>query len=144
MNKREIEEQIPITIDLINDFINNERFYKKDDKSFGLIPKEYNGYISNFGASIIQSGLVSTIAFFEANDSKSKEDKTVLTKLILQIVRKCNKLQVKDGESLLSYVLDNKNISEEIEEEIINATIAVKLAIRVFKSTENAESQVNY
>ncbi|MBU5593309.1 type III-B CRISPR module-associated protein Cmr5 [Clostridium sp. MSJ-4] len=143
MNKREIEEQIPIAIDSINEFINNELFYKKDDKSFGLIPKEYNGYISNFGASIIQSGLISTVAFFESEKSNSNSDKRVLTKLILQVIQEYKKLQVKDVESLLGYVLDNKNIAEEIEEEIINATIAIKLAIRVFKFTENSESQVS-
>ncbi|MBU3219625.1 type III-B CRISPR module-associated protein Cmr5 [Clostridium algidicarnis] len=140
MNKREIEEQIPIAIDLINEYINVEKF---DDKNPGLIPKEYNGYISSFGASIIQSGLVSTISFFEANSSKSKEDKKVLTSLILQVIKIHKCLELGDNESLLSYVLNNKNTFEEVEEEVINATIAIKLSIRVFKFTESNESQVN-
>ncbi|MCS4466830.1 type III-B CRISPR module-associated protein Cmr5, partial [Clostridium botulinum] len=34
----------------------------------------------------MQSGLLSTVAFFEANDSKSKSDKQVLMDLILKVV----------------------------------------------------------
>ncbi|MCS4455232.1 hypothetical protein JTT00_11360 [Clostridium botulinum] len=50
--------------------------------------------MSNFGASIIQSGLLSTVAFFEANDSKSKSDKQVLMDLILKVVDIYNEKQL--------------------------------------------------
>ena len=137
MNKREIEKQIPIAIDLINEFIKGEKFSKKEDKKFGQIPKEYKGYISNFGASIIQSGLLSAVAFFEADDSKSKSDRKVLTKLILKVIYRNKKLEWKEDKTLLNYILENNN--KETKEEVINAAIAVKLAIRVFKFTENSE-----
>lgn len=68
MNKREIEKQIPIAIDLIDEFMKKRNFKKddkEDDKKLKGIAKEYKGYISNFGASIIQSGLLSTVAFLK-------------------------------------------------------------------------------
>lgn len=140
MNKKDIENQIPIAIDLIDEFMKNNKFLKKDDKEddkkFKEIPKEYKGYISNFGASIIQSGLVSTVAFFEADDSNSKSNKKVLTELILKVIYANKKIEWKE-ETLLKYVL---NENKDVEEEVINATIAVKLGMRVFKFTENSES----
>ncbi|AVQ46527.1 hypothetical protein N496_10540 [Clostridium botulinum A2B3 87] len=144
MNKREIEKQIPIAIDLIDEFMKKKKFLKKDDKEDDKklkgIPKEYKGYISNFGASIIQSGLLSTVAFFEANDSKSKSDKQVLMELILKVVDIYNEKQLewKNNSPFLHYILENNN--KQTEEEVINAAIAVKLAMRVFKFTENSES----
>ncbi|WP_061316373.1 type III-B CRISPR module-associated protein Cmr5 [Clostridium botulinum] len=144
MNKREIEKQIPIAIDLIDEFMKIKKFLKKDDeddeKKLKEIPKEYKGYISNFGASIIQSGLLSTVAFFEANDAKSKSDKQVLMELILRVIDTYNgkKLEWKKKSPFLHYILENNN--KQTEEVVINAAIAVKLAMRVFKFTENSES----
>lgn len=141
MNKREIEEQIPIAVNLINQYIKDEKFYKKtDDKKFGQIPKEYKGYISNFGASLVQSGLVSTVAFFEADDSKSNRDRRILTKLILDVIYKNKNLKIEEDKNLLGYVLVDNSEKDIRKEEVINAAIAVKLAIKVFKLTENNES----
>ncbi|PRR77940.1 CRISPR-associated protein Cmr5 [Clostridium liquoris] len=141
MNKREIEKQIPIAINLINQYIKDEKFYKKtDDKNFGQIPQEYKGYISNFGASLIQSGLVSTVAFFEADDSKSNCDRRILTKLILDVIYKNKNLKIEEDKNLLSYILVDNSEKDIRKEEVINAAIAVKLAIKVFKLTENNES----
>ncbi|WP_251862254.1 type III-B CRISPR module-associated protein Cmr5 [Clostridium sp. Marseille-Q2269] len=141
MNKRKIEKQIPIAIDLIDKFIKENKFLRKGDKKEGKIfeeiPKEYKGYISNFGASIIQSGLLSTVAFFQADDSSSKSDKKALTELILDIIYKAKGLE-NDSETLLKYILENNN--KQTEEEVINAAIAIKLGMRVFKFTENSES----
>lgn len=141
MNKRKIEKQISDAIDLIDNFMKENKFLtkekKEDKKAAEKIPKEYKGYISNFGASIIQSGLLSTVAFFEAEDSNSKSDKKVLTELILKLIYKSKGLEW-DNKKLLEYVLENNN--KQTEEEITNAAIAVKLGMRVFKFTENSES----
>lgn len=137
MNKRNIENQIPIAIDLINEFIEGEKFFRKEDEKFGQVPKEYKGYISNFGASIIQSGLISTVAFYEENNSNSNADRKVLTELILKIIYENKKLEWED-KTFLKYILENNN--KQTKEEVINAAIATKLAMRVFKFTENSES----
>ena len=128
MNKRRVNELIPRVIEYIPSsgiLIDNE------------IPNEFKGYVSSFGASIIQSGLLSAVAFFEADDSKSKSDRKVLTKLILKVIYRNKKLEWKEDKTLLNYILENNN--KETKEEVINAAIAVKLAIRVFKFTENSE-----
>ncbi|BAQ13947.1 putative CRISPR-associated protein [Clostridium botulinum] len=138
MNKINIENQIPIAIDLINEFIEDQKFFKKQDKEFGQVPKEYKGYIANFGASIIQSGLLATVAFYEQNDSKSNADRKILTKLILKTIYKNKKIEWKENETLLNYVLVND--TKKIEKDVIDAAIAIKLAIRVFNFTENSES----
>lgn len=103
MSKKRIENYIPKAIDLLN-------------KEFpeGKIASAYNGYISSFGASIIQSGLKPTLAVFENtnNKEKTKEDKTYLSFLIL------NLLPNNQGNSLLKFVLDNKDKEELLKEEI--------------------------
>ncbi|MFY4804696.1 type III-B CRISPR module-associated protein Cmr5, partial [Aliarcobacter butzleri] len=73
MSKKRIEDYIPKVIELLN-------------KEFpdGKISKAYNGYISSFGASIIQSGLKPTLAVFENTNASTQEDKSYLSKLILK------------------------------------------------------------
>lgn len=116
MSKKRIESYIPKAIELLN-------------KEFpdGCIASAYNGYISSFGASIIQSGLLPTLAVFENTNASTKEDKSYLAKLILKL------LPNTQGNSLLKYVLANKSKEELLKEEIIDIAIALKLSIRTFK-----------
>ncbi|HHH51506.1 MAG TPA: type III-B CRISPR module-associated protein Cmr5, partial [Campylobacterales bacterium] len=77
MSKRDIEKYIPKALEVLSQEYPN-----------GVIPSAYNGYISSFGASIIQSGLLPTLALFENenNQDKTKADKSVLTKNILKVL----------------------------------------------------------
>jgi CRISPR-associated protein Cmr5 len=119
MSKRSIENYIPVVMEVLQ-------------KSFpkGEIPSSYNGYISAFGASIMQSGLKPTLALFENenNQDRTKEDKSFLPKIILQVL---------DGshadDSLLRYVLSKPQREEILRQQIIDIAIAVKLSIRTFK-----------
>lgn len=118
MSKKRIESYIPKAIELLT-------------KEFpdGKIASAYNGYISSFGASIIQSGLKPTLAVFENanNKDKTKEDKSYLSTLILKLLPNAK------GESLLKFVIANKNQEEALRTEIIDIAIALKLSIRTFK-----------
>jgi len=116
MSKRRIESYIPKAIELLT-------------KEFpdGKIAKAYNSYISSFGASIIQSGLKPTLAVFENTNASTKEDKSYLTKLILKLLPNAK------GESLLKFVLANKEKEEYLKNEIIDIAIALKLSIRTFE-----------
>ncbi|MCT7535972.1 type III-B CRISPR module-associated protein Cmr5 (plasmid) [Arcobacter cryaerophilus gv. pseudocryaerophilus] len=116
MSKKRIEDYIPKAIELLN-------------KEFpdGKISKAYNGYISSFGASIIQSGLKPTLAVFENTNSSTLEDKSYLTQLILKLL-----LPNLKSNSLLKYVLENKDKEEALKNEIIDIAIALKLSIRTF------------
>lgn len=116
MSKKRIEDYIPKAIKLLN-----------EEFPDGKISKAYNGYISSFGASIIQSGLKPTLAVFENTNASTQEDKSYLTKLILKL------LPNSKGNSLLKYVLENKDQEEALKNEIIDIAIALKLSIRTFK-----------
>jgi len=78
------------------------------------VPNEYNGYISSFGASIRQAGLLATILFFENSTSTSK-DRTKVLRAIEYILKLPN--SIKDN-------LDREKIEM--------AAVALKLAIRTY------------
>ena len=61
MSKKSIEQKIPKAMNIL-------------DLTFkDVIPSSYNGYISSFGASIIQSGLEPTLALFENENASTLE-----------------------------------------------------------------------
>lgn len=116
MSKRNIEKNIPKALKVLQ-------------TTFGdTIPSSYNGYISSFGASIMQSGLKPTLALFENENAKTLEKKKLLTSVILEILENNSK-----ETSLLKYVI-NSNIDEtQLKKQILDISIAVKLSIRTFK-----------
>jgi CRISPR-associated protein Cmr5 len=116
MSKKTIEKYIPEAMRVL-----------KEEFSKGEIPSAYNGYISSFGASVIQSGILPTLALFEKKDAPTKEDKSKLTKLILKI------LDNKYNKTLLEYVLDSQDDKLYLKQKILDISIALKLSIRTFK-----------
>ena len=118
MSKKNIENYIPKAMKVLS----NE--FKED-----IIPSAYNGYISSFGASIIQSGLKPTLALFENKDAATKEDKEYLTKLIFKILKD----DINENGSLLSYVISHQDNAEYLKQQIKDISIALKLSIRTFK-----------
>ena len=119
MSKRNVEGYIPRALEVLA-----EHYPKK------TIPSAYNGYISSFGASIVQSGLLPTLALFENenNQDKTKEDKSVLTKNILKILDRSY-----PDNSLLRYAIHFNGNRELLKQNIIDISIALKLTIRTFK-----------
>jgi len=118
MSRKNIEKYIPKAIEIL-------------DKTFtdGVIPLAYNGYISSFGASVLQSGLLPTLALFESTNSSSKENKEkkeYLTYIIFQILTGRD-----DDISLLRYVINNNQ--EILKPQIMDIAIAIKLSIRTFE-----------
>ena len=106
---------------------------KKDDK----MPREYKGYISSFGASVIQSGLKAAVAFYENKTADSKQNKWKLTQAILNILKADGKV-ADSYDSLMKFVVSdecNSNLSKS-RRDITDAATALKLAIRTFKMTE--------
>lgn len=132
MNKRKVEKLIPIAIDCVK----NSKGLFVD----GKIPGEYKGYIANFGASIIQSGLFATLAFYAKTDAKSKSDRCKLLEVIANVIYTSNKIN-DSKKSLMEYVKDTKDNKSIIKEEVINAAIAVKLAMGVFEFVDKSEEE---
>ncbi len=154
MNKR-INELIPVAISVIHKQL-------AENKSIE-VPETYKGYISAFSGSIVQSGLLAALTFYsekspEKNDeTKSRRNKmlcaikTILLKKGL-IKTTLLKLEFAEGEQkdLLTYTMkfidpnynsttdeytfelrpDRSNI---IRNEIIDAAIALKMGLRIFK-----------
>ena len=112
MNKR-IEGYIPSAINALEELkiVTN-----------GSVPKEFNGYISSFGASVRQAGLLATILFYDNANSNSQEDRT-------KVIRALEKIT---GDSL------NKNTKTTplLRAKVEDAAIALKLALRTFKLTK--------
>lgn len=123
MSKKNIEKYIPKALEVLH-----------QEFSSGVIPSAYNGYISSFGASVLQSGLIPTLALFENTDAKTKEDKSYLTYLIFRVLTNSN-----DDISLLTYVLNHKN--DNLKPKIIDIAIAIKLSIRTFKLDKGEQNE---
>ncbi len=115
MSRRTIENYIPKVLKVL-------------DRSFpdGEVPSAYNGYISSFGASVIQSGLLPTLALFENTNANNRENKEYLSYIIVQVLT-----ETSDDISLLRYVLDKDK--ELMKQKILDISIALKLSIRTFK-----------
>lgn len=115
MSKRTIEAYIPKVLKVL-------------DRTFteGVIPSAYNGYISSFGASVMQSGLLPTLALFENTNASTKENKEYLSYLIVQVLTGRS-----DDISLLRYVLDKDEAL--MKQQILDISVAIKLSIRTFK-----------
>jgi len=115
MSKKNIEKYIPDTMKVL------ERTFENS-----TIPSAYNGYISSFGASIIQSGLLPTLALFENTNSSTKENKEYLSYIIMQVIS-----GNEDDKSLLRYCLDKDETL--VKQQILDISVALKLSIRTFK-----------
>jgi len=123
MSKRNIEAYIPKVLKVL-------------DRTFteGVVPSAYNGYISSFGASIMQSGLLPTLALFENTNASTKENKEYLSYLIVQVLR-----GNAEDVSLLRYVLEGNE--QLLKKEILDISIAIKLSIRTFKLDKGGQDE---
>ncbi len=138
MSKKRIEKYIPKAIEEINIL---ERLTKENSQELRFpkgIPSSYNGYISSFGASVIQSGLLPTLALFENTNSKTAQDKKLLTDMILNILKE-EEENNSDETSLLKYVLDSDG--KILKSKIMDIAIAIKLSIRTFKLDKGSKDE---
>jgi CRISPR-associated protein Cmr5 len=117
------------------------------------LPKEMKGDISSFGASIIQSGILPTALFFSEGEyaqaeveklkENGKKDEDSSTKLRRSILMKIvfDTLEVAGAYSekrpLLDYIIKHRSTNPHLLDDITEAAIAVKIAMRAFKFTEN-------
>lgn len=124
--KAKIEKHIPAAIVQINNY-----FTQQEKKS---ISKEFKGYLSSLGASIIMSGLLPTLAVYYAKESKADRGKVIgwvyeLVKTQPQF-NACN-----NNDDLFKYALEvqrNPQMLNALTEEILNISVALKLSIRTF------------
>jgi len=138
---KRIDSLIPAAIDAIKE-------NHIPDKESGIVPNEYKGYIDSFGASIVMNGLIPAIIFFETAEGKpdasitlDKEKKGIyenrnkLMKTILNVILHCEKGTLTEKpNSLFKHVksMEKKMGQKQIRQTVVDASIAIKLALRTF------------
>ena len=93
----------------------------------GTIAKGFRGQISSFGAAVVGGSVCAAIAFFSQQSGAAVEREKLL-EAIQYILQK--KEIMKKEEDLFSYAVHNK---EKAKEEILNAAIALKLAMNLYR-----------
>lgn len=93
----------------------------------GKITKTFRGQISSFGAAITMGSLLPAIAFFSDQGGASVERQRLMD-AILDIL-KADKLAPEDCRTLFDYA---KRQDADCQENIINAAIALKLAMNLY------------
>lgn len=98
-------------------------------------PNALKGDVSSFGASIIQSGILPSVLFFSEKPKGKDETKirrTYLMQFIYAVVHDRINLEGCHAHSLLDYVR-NREISDSIKlDNVTEAALAVKVALRAF------------
>jgi CRISPR-associated protein Cmr5 len=137
MNSK-INKLIPEAMNAIDKHLKNDN---------NKIPKEFKGYISSIGASIIQTGLLPTLAFYQNDDGKNA-DSSKLLKAILDILEPNHN----NNQKLIDYAIAQTRINNNnntvqntdidieklqiLSDEIRDILVALKLALRTFKIDE--------
>jgi CRISPR-associated protein Cmr5 len=129
---RKVEALIPAAITAVKNKM-------ADD---GNVNSAYKGYISSLGAGIIQSGLLPTLAMYKGNEGsdKKKANTAFLLEAIYEVVKSNPSTTIMRGDGLFEYALRASQIEnnrQAVIDEILNASIAIKLAIRTFKMVES-------
>lgn len=154
MNKR-INELIPVAISAIHNNMTEGNTIEVADT--------YKGYISSLSSSIVQSGLLVALSFYSEKPSKQSDHTNIRRNKMLDAIKvillekslirsKLSQLEFEEKEQkdLLTYTLKfidptYKSASHQydfkyehhrvniIRNEIINAAIALKMGLRIFK-----------
>ncbi len=99
----------------------------------GSYPANYNGYISSFGASLSQAGLLPTIIFFERKDSGAEEDRTKVVSALKMM------MGIEGNQKMACYILEKQKENglrhcddPAFISDVVRNMVALKLALRMF------------
>ncbi len=123
MNRKRIEQIIPIAMDLLKE--NSLSILNKG----GKLPSNYVGYISSYGPTISQSGLLQTVAFNE------KEKRGKINSLLALVLAKAGFLENTTPNKLIDFAKEaSKNYTQKMKLQrlILEAIVACKLAMMTF------------
>lgn len=95
----------------------------------GKFDSVFNGYISSFGASLVQAGLLPTIIFFENEDSAAQERYRIIRALK-------QALDIETQATLAEYIIQEELANDQpFINQVARAMTAMKLALRMYKKT---------
>jgi len=125
MNKRVINNEIQIAYETLS-----EVGIVKDNK----VNKTFRGYVSTFGAAIVMGSLLPAIAFY---NNKENDLRKKMLDAILEVLKRDGK--AKEEKTLFDYAKKRINAGEEAacKEDIVNAAIAIKLAVNLYELVKN-------
>ena len=127
MNKIAIDRNLPYAYKAIID-----AEISKD----GKVNKSYRGQISTLGAAITMGSIKSAICFFsEKANNNSDVDRSKLLKAISYVLKNSEdtREQYKKVDDFKVYILNSDLDIEALKEDIINAAIAIKLAMNLLE-----------
>lgn len=131
---RKIEYLIPAALSAIDEVLLPEY------QSKGGIPKGYQGAASGLGTTLIQMGLMPTLAVYTDKDNNADINRQLLLRVLLKIVKhEDSRFSIKmklsgDPDKLLKTVASSKDFPKtELKEKLMEASLAFKLAIRTYK-----------
>lgn len=127
VNKAKIDRLLPLAYDAIT---------KAGIAENGSVNKTFRGKASSFGAAITMGSLLAAIAFF-SEKGDGDVDRSKLLRVIFLVLKQDGEIS-EDAESLYRWASERINAGEEIQckEHIINAAIAIKLAMNLYKLTD--------
>lgn len=131
---RKVEYLLPMALAAID-----EVFDKEIAKNG--IPSGYQAAASGFGVSLLQMGLLPTLAVYIDEGSGAEIERKKVLEVLLQII---NKSKINDNQwnqliadsTLLRFLAERRNDSQflkELKEKLLLASVAFKLAIRTYK-----------
>lgn len=127
MNKIAIDRNLPYAYKAIIDAEISED---------GKVNKSYRGQISTLGAAITMGSIKSAICFFsEKANNNSDVDPSKLLKAISYVLKNSEdtRERYKKVDDFKVYILNSDLDIEALKEDIINAAIAIKLAMNLFE-----------
>jgi len=108
--RNRIESYIPRALKAI------EKFHIANN---GEVPKQFNGYIASFGASVRQVGLLATVLFYANEQSNAEEERKKVIEAIEYIIE--------------DEIVKNNRAERSIRAKVEDAAVALKLSVRTFK-----------
>jgi len=129
MNKGIINEEITYAYDALA---------KCKIANDGKIKKTFRGQISTFGAAVTMGSLLPAIAFFSDNGEASVERKRLMEAILFVLKKRDSGIS---EASLFDYVSKRKNTELQCKEDILNATIALKLAMNLYELTKEEKKE---
>lgn len=127
---------IPLAITAIENHFKDPR----EEGKLKPIPSEFQGYISSMGASVMQMGLLPTLAVFADQDSGAKEKRSELLEMLAAILSQYegysekSKFSGNAQKDLFKITAKMNAIEQEnLKSHLLDAAVALKLSLRTFK-----------
>lgn len=125
MNKRKVDKWLNVALDALND-TQNCKICSKD----GKIEEGFRSQISAFGAAVTMGSFKAAVAFF-SDEKKAAVSRSELIRAMYYIIHG----EWKDEKAILKEILaiTDRNRHKNIQNDFIQASIALKLAMNAFE-----------